>query len=60
MNGSLQGAASSSGNDDTSLSLVPTGRFKVELPKFLCNIIWLLLSIYMLYYLKVKIQEEKK
>ena len=29
-NGSLQSAASSSGNDDTSLSLVPTNRYKVE------------------------------
>ena len=38
MNGSLQGTASSSGDDDTSLSLVPTGRFKVELPKSLRNI----------------------
>ena len=32
-NESVQGAASSSGNDDdTSSSLLPTGRYKVELP----------------------------
>ena len=41
---------SSSGNDDASLSLVPTGRYMVELSKFFCKINWLLLSIYTLYY----------
>ena len=37
---------SSSGNDDASLSLVPSGRYMVELSKFFCKINWLLLSIY--------------
>ena len=32
-NGSLQGAAFNSGNDDASLSLVPTGRYMVEFSK---------------------------
>ena len=39
---------SSSGNDDASLSLVPSGRYMVELSKFFCKINWLLLSIYTL------------
>ena len=37
-------------NDDASLSLVPSGRYMVELSKFFCKINWLLLSIYTLYY----------
>ena len=30
---------SSSGNDDASLSLVPSGRYMVELSKFFCKIL---------------------
>ena len=35
---------SSSGIDDASLSLVPSGRYMVELSKFFCKINWLLLA----------------
>ena len=49
---------SSSGNDDASLSLVPTGKYMVELSKFFCKINWLLLSIYTLYYYSIQVLDK--